>query len=120
MRIYVDDQRHAPSGWLLVRTIAEAKELFQTGQVTEASLDHDMGACAACQAAGLDMGSMETDETTFMFWCTHAEDGTKLVDWMIEHDVVPPVVYVHSMNPCGSRRMIQALDRYWERKTAAL
>lgn len=116
MKLYVDDIRPAPSDeWTLARTIDEAKRLLGTDTVVIASLDHDMGACPACEHEGLHIGDMTTPETTFMHWCPHASDGYGLVCWMIEYDHVPPSVYVHSMNPVGRARMLAALNTYREK-----
>ena len=109
MKLYVDDVRPAPQGWTLATTIAAAQEILASGAVEEVSLDHDLGACAACHASGADIGDMQTDDTTFMFWCPHAEDGLTLVLWMKANQCVPSVVTIHSRNPRGRQRMLAAL-----------
>ena len=43
MKLYLDDEREAPEGWVRVRWPEEAIELLKTGQVTDLSLDHDLG-----------------------------------------------------------------------------
>lgn len=43
MKLYLDDERSAPDGWVQVRWPAEAIDLLKTGQVTDISLDHDLG-----------------------------------------------------------------------------
>ena len=43
MRVYLDDERTAPAGWIQVRWPSEAIELLQRGGVTDISLDHDLG-----------------------------------------------------------------------------
>jgi hypothetical protein len=43
MKIYLDDERVAPTGWVSARWPQEVIELLQTNQVTEISLDHDLG-----------------------------------------------------------------------------
>ena len=43
MKVYLDDERAAPDGWVLVRWPEEAIELLKTGQVTDLSLDHYLG-----------------------------------------------------------------------------
>jgi len=43
MKIYLDDERIAPPGWVQVRWPEEAIEHLKSGQVTELSLDHDLG-----------------------------------------------------------------------------
>ena len=43
MRVYLDDERSAPAGWVQVRWPSEAIDLLQSGGVTDISLDHDLG-----------------------------------------------------------------------------
>jgi len=111
MKLFVDDVRQVPDGWVVARTVDEAKSLLARENVEVVSLDHDMGACAECAANGLDIGDMTTPETTFMHWCSHAADGYALVKWMLAEKHVPPVVHVHTMNPVGRKRMLSALER---------
>jgi len=42
-RVYLDDERATPPGWVRVFWPDEAIALLETGQVTEISLDHDLG-----------------------------------------------------------------------------
>jgi hypothetical protein len=88
MKLWVDDVRPAPPGWVHARTIAEAQELLAAGQVEEASLDHDLG----------------MDQL----------DGSALVRWMAQTGHWPrarPVV--HSMNPVGRAYMEGVIERYF-------
>ena len=43
MRVYLDDEREIPEGWVRVYWPNEAIELLKTGEVVEISLDHDLG-----------------------------------------------------------------------------
>ncbi len=43
MKIYLDDVRKSPPGWILVRWPNEAIELLKKGGVDEINLDHDLG-----------------------------------------------------------------------------
>lgn len=88
--------------------------MLEAGMVDRCSLDHDMGACDACKAAGVDIGDMQTDDTTFMFWCKHADDGTKLVRWMVETGHWPKQKpLVHTGNPSGRVRMQGMIDQFF-------
>lgn len=77
MKVFLDDNRPCPPGWVLVRWPDEAIELLKTGQVTEISLDHDLG---------------DDERGT----------GNDVVNWIEEqvalHDFVPPRMQVHSDN----------------------
>jgi hypothetical protein len=43
MKVYLDDERQAPDGWVRVFWPDEVIALLQTGAVRELSLDHDLG-----------------------------------------------------------------------------
>ncbi|MGH1365625.1 MAG: cyclic-phosphate processing receiver domain-containing protein [Calditrichia bacterium] len=43
MKIYLDDERTPPPGWLLLRWPDEVIEKLKLGNVTHLSLDHDLG-----------------------------------------------------------------------------
>ncbi|CAN5838575.1 hypothetical protein BH18ACT13_BH18ACT13_05890 [soil metagenome] len=43
MRVWLDDLREAPAGWVRVTRPEEAIELLRTGEVDAISLDHDLG-----------------------------------------------------------------------------
>jgi len=43
MRVYLDDVRVAPAGWVQARWPNEVIALLQSGNVEELSLDHDLG-----------------------------------------------------------------------------
>jgi hypothetical protein len=115
--LFVDDVRPVPDGWLVARTIEDAKSHLSTGAVDRLSLDHDMGACAACIASGEDIGDMTTPETTYMHWCKHEQDGTKLMLWIIDTgNWSRQKPTVHSANPVGGARMRGMIERYWNNR----
>jgi hypothetical protein len=87
MRIWLDDIRPAPQGWVWVDTVEKAIELMASGEVAEASLDHDLG--------------------------DGEQEGYKLVLWMAENDMWPrEAISVHSANPPGAKRMCGVIERY--------
>ena len=43
MKLFLDDEREAPEGWVRVRWPEEAIEWLKTEKVTDLSLDHDLG-----------------------------------------------------------------------------
>lgn len=114
MNLFVDDVRNPPDGWRVARTIEDAKLLLATGEIERCSLDHDMGACAECITRELHVGDMRTDATTYVNWCPHYEDGTRLVYWMVQTNTWPKIKpTVHSANPVGRERMCALIDRYF-------
>ena len=90
MKVYLDDERVAPAGWIQVRWPDEAIKLLQAGAVTHLSLDHDLGDDQ--RGTGYDV----------LLW--------------IEHEValcrfIPPAsIEVHSANPAGRKRMLAAIE----------
>jgi hypothetical protein len=43
MRVFLDDERHTPAGWVRAYWPDEVIALIEAGGVTELSLDHDLG-----------------------------------------------------------------------------
>ena len=83
-----DPMHNGAIGYEWVKTVDEAIDLLKTGQVTFASLDHDLSIEAT-------MGNWKKERT-----------GYDVVLWMEENDVWPKDgVRVHSLNPAGKARM---------------
>lgn len=88
MKVYLDDVRETPEGWVRVYWPDEAIELLKTGEVTEISLDHDLGDDQ--RGTGYDV----------LLW--------------LEREVVvsgrkAPLMRVHSANTAARFRMEQAI-----------
>jgi hypothetical protein len=88
MRIFLDDTRPAPHGWVLARWPAEVIALLETGKVEELSLDHDLG---DAHRTGYDV----------LVWI---EEAVALRGFR------PPVIAVHSANAVGRQRMARAIE----------
>lgn len=95
MKIYLDDVRQAPPGWIRVHTYEEAVEALKTGKVEQISLDNDLGT----ELEGYDVAKwieQQTFDTNFR----------------------PPKIWVHSANPVGMRNInaaavaIERMARY--------
>jgi hypothetical protein len=84
MKVYLDDERTTPEGWVRVYWPDEAIELLASGDVAEISLDHDLG---------------DDDRGT----------GYDVVLWIEEqvvlHGFVPPKISVHSANVSARLKM---------------
>lgn len=93
MKIWLDDIREAPLGYIHCRSVNEAKRFIEENEKTETieliDCDHDLGDFAA------DGG-----------------DGIKLLDWLLERGTMYPIK-LHTMNPVGRDNMQRMLDRYW-------
>jgi len=90
MKIYLDDVRPAPEGWVLVMTAWKAIAALEAGGVTHLSLDHDLGADDA-NGTGHDV----------LVWI---EEAVAL------RGFVPPDITIHSANVVGRLRMGQAIE----------
>lgn len=107
MKLWHDDVRPAPEGWVWARTNTEAKSLLLTGRVTEVSLDHDLGFHDVVipddpdELAEVLILKGQSDQT-----------GYDLVCWMIDNFLVPAKVTIHSWNPLGAQNMAARLNRY--------
>jgi hypothetical protein len=90
MKVYLDDVRPAPDGWVLVMTAWEAIAALESGGVTHVSLDHDLG-----------------DDDAF-------GTGHDVLVWIEEavalRGFVPPEIAIHSANVVGRQRMLQAIE----------
>ena len=95
MKVFLDDERPTPDGWVRAFTAPEAIELLKTGQVTELSLDHDLGPEEA--GTGYDV-------------CLWVEERIFSQDFFIENPFEPPTMKVHSANPVGRQRMELAIQ----------
>ncbi len=93
MKVYLDDERETPEGWVRTYTVPETLALLRTGQVTHLSLDNDLGE-----------GNLEG---------RHVVDNIE--HWVKSSGFVPPVISIHSMNSVAAQRMRQVLaniERY--------
>jgi hypothetical protein len=89
MRIYLDDERPTPEGWLSARWPEDVIAYLSEGGVEEISLDHDLGDDA--HGTGYDV----------LRWIEEAValEGFK-----------PPVIHIHTANPAARKRMQVALN----------
>ncbi len=102
MRLWHDDVRPAPEGdWIWAHNNDQARALLECLPITTISLDHDLGAEVHVTP------DMNINEISLLRG--QAEDnGIKLVEWMIEKDLVPHTVIIHSWNIPAAKRMYQA------------
>lgn len=113
MKLWLDDIRPAPEGWTHVKTVQDAITFLKTGQVTEASLDHDLGACDECLRGMTEAQWLVEAGYKSMPNCDHFGTGYNLVCWMEENNVWPSLIRVHSSNPVGRQRMQQVINKHY-------
>lgn len=92
MKVYLDDERDTPEGWVRVYWPADAIDLLKTGKVQEISLDHDLG---------------DDDRGT----------GYDVVLWIeeqvIDNEFNPPIVHVHTANVSARQKMEAGVANIW-------
>ena len=92
MKIWVDDIRPIPEGYVGTKSVNETIQLIieaeNKGQIIELlDLDHDLG----CYAA----------------------DAIKILDFLAERETYYPI-RVHTANPVGRANMERMIQRYWK------
>lgn len=100
MKVCLDDERSTPDGWTRVYWPHEAIELLKTGEVTEISLDHDLG--NDVRGTGYDV----------VLW---------IEEQVAVHGFVPPTMRVHLANVSALKKMengIRAIEAMVERRSA--
>jgi hypothetical protein len=89
MKIYLDDVRDCPKGWLLYRTAQEVINIISSDckKITHISFDHDLG----------------TEDTGY--------DVAKFIEYQAFHGNIRtiPQWKVHSSNPVGRRNIQHAM-----------
>lgn len=113
MKLWHDDIRPAPEGWVWARTNDAAKEHLLTGKVVEISMDHDLGLDgypSAPPEMGGDFDSYDDYIRRISLRGNGPETGLDLARWMAEQGIVPEKITIHSWNPTGAKQMAQVLD----------
>lgn len=108
VKLWHDDIRPAPPGWLWARTNEEAQAILKEHVVVECSLDHDLGLHEVEELPEeieslIDLMALTASRV--------GQTGYDLVNWMIVEDIFPAVITIHSWNPEGANAMAQRLAR---------
>jgi hypothetical protein len=90
VKVFLDDERVTPEGWVAARWPEEVIALLETGQVTALSLDHDLG--DDVHGTGYDV----------LCWLEEA---------VATRGFIPPSIRIHSANPSARQKMTLAVER---------
>lgn len=90
MKVYLDDERPTPEGWIPARWPEDVIALLEGGQVAELSLDHDLGDDE--HGTGYDV----------LLWLEEA---------VATRGFLPPRLRVHSANSSARQKMELAITR---------
>lgn len=88
INLYVDDLRDCPKGFIIARTIEQAKYYIDNYEIGILSLDHDLG----------------SDSTGKIL-----PTGYDLVKHICERGLIIEYIYIHTDNPVGRENMYQTL-----------
>jgi len=88
MKVYLDDERETPPGWMRVYWPDEAIDLLKRGEVNEISLDHDLDDDE--RGTGYDV----------LLW---------IEEQVFHHNFKPPIIHVHSANASAREKMESAV-----------
>ncbi|MFL6658149.1 MAG: cyclic-phosphate processing receiver domain-containing protein [Massilia sp.] len=88
MKVYLDDERATPDGWVRAYWPDEVIALLETGQVRELSLDHDLG--DDVRGTGYDV----------VLW---VEEAVAL------RGFIAPAMFVHSANSSARDKMLAGI-----------
>lgn len=86
MKIWLDDERRAPEGWVRIFHVIDAINLLESGEVDEISPDHDLGE---------HMNGYQVLE--------------RLERMVVFNKMEPPIIHIHTANPVARKRMEQAV-----------
>ncbi|WP_165311351.1 cyclic-phosphate processing receiver domain-containing protein [Vibrio ziniensis] len=92
MKVYLDDERTTPEGWVRAYWPNEVISMLTDGKVTEISLDHDLGDDR--KGTGYDV----------ILW---------IEKQMVLNNFEPPRLKVHSANISARRKMEQGIDQIY-------
>lgn len=96
MKIWIDDIRPAPNGWVWAKNSADAIKLIYTAKnIEEISFDHDLGG----------------DDTAYRV-------ATLIEELAYKKKINKLTWHIHSANPIGVRNIRTAMenaDKYWSK-----
>lgn len=98
IKVWLDDERPTPEGWVSAKKASEAISLLRTGQVSEISLDNDLGPPEAGE--GYDV----------ICWI----ENEAFVNQEHFTPATMPVIHIHTANPVARKKMeatVEAMER---------
>jgi hypothetical protein len=107
VKIYLDDDRLTPDGWLRAYSYDDAIALLRKyrGRVSHMSFDHDLGALDVLNGLdALGYDSLAPTGYDVLCWIEHRLVHTG------DKKIVPKVMSIHSANPVGRANMQRAID----------
>lgn len=109
MKLWVDDTRIPPEGWIWAKNYDQAVDMWLP-EIVDASLDHDLGFEIT------DDMMVDWHQTNIPMQIGYndlSKTGYDLVLWIVDNDAWPSnSLAIHSMNPVGAANMAGVVERY--------
>jgi len=99
IKIWLDDRRPAPNGWISCRWPEEVIEHLKTGKVEEISLDHDLDDLHVV-GQGYCPSIKERTGYDVLIW---------IEEQVITGGFVPPKIRIHTANFSARKKMLAAV-----------
>lgn len=101
IRLWVDDIRKEPEGWVRAKTVTEAIRILDTQDIVEVSLDHDISHYVEVNGLARPYPCGETFEPVarFISW-----------RWALQPDL--PKITLHTANSVGAGKMAEILGGF--------
>lgn len=100
IKVYLDDERPTPEGWVHARWPEDVIEYLEQGIVEEISLDHDL-ADPFVEGQGYCSSVKERTGYDVLLW---------IEEQVANHGFVPPLIHIHTANSSARRRMEAAKE----------
>lgn len=101
MKLFIDDIREAPDGWVLVTTVTNAIKFINRYryEIKEISFDHDISYPVMVNGVSRPYPSPETFQAVAYY--VNSMYGSTPEDW--------PKIFIHSANPIGAKEISNIL-----------
>ena len=113
LKLWVDDLREAPKGWVCVRTVTEAIRFLDTQGADEVSLDHDIchtEPARPCTCSGTDMCRCYGTKGMIVTPRVCLETFEPVARFIAVEPGIIKRVHIHTSNPAGAERMAEIIS----------
>lgn len=109
-KLWLDDTRPAPEGWVWAKTVEEAIEVMVNNVVSHASLDHDLGVMNVDAWMKARDSGYASAMLIFLDEDPLTSTGRDFCLWMVERNIWPSKsIVVHSANILAAKDMVRII-----------
>lgn len=114
MKLYIDDIRPAPEGWMQARTVTDAiKTIARFGnEITEISLDHDISCAVSVNGEYRPFPSPETFQAVAYYIVEYYKAHYAQIDGLT-NKYSRPNITIHTANPIGGKELSLILENFY-------